>query len=79
MSEAGIDPYLWARCPQSQNTVDAVFHNARSCDVFAGIRDRLIASGVCSAEGQIALVWSFAAGAFVRPAWYVRVNGERAA
>ena len=73
-----LDPLLWARRPQSQQALDLIVKEAKVDPRFKEIVEKHIADGVCSADLQLEYVWSFAAQNFVRPAWYVRANGERA-
>ncbi len=75
----GLDPLLWAKRPQSQQALDLIVKEAKVDPRFKEIVEKHIADGVCSADLQLEYVWSFAAQEFVRPAWYVRANGERAA
>ena len=79
IEKPGLDPFLWAKRPQSQNAWDLIVTEAKVDPRFASIVEKHIADGVCSADLQLEYVWSFAAQNFVRPAWYVRANGERAA
>ncbi len=74
-----LDPLLWARRPQSQQALDLIVKEAKVDPRFKEIVEKHIEDGVCSADFQLEYVWSFAAQNFVRPAWYVRANGERAA
>ena len=77
---AGLDPLGWAKRPQSQQALDAITLAAKEGDErFVAIRAQLVADGVCDESLNLQYVWSFAAHNFVRPAWYVRANGERAA
>ena len=76
---SGLDPLLWARRPQSQNAWDLVAKEALVDPRFREIVEKHVSDGVCSADLQLEYVWSFAAQKFVRPAWYVRANSERAA
>ena len=69
----------WAKRPQSQNAWDLIVKEAKVDPRFAAIVEQHVADGVCSADLQLEYVWSFAVRKFVRPAWYVRANGERAA
>jgi len=74
-----LDPLLWARQPQSQNAWDLIVKESKIDPRFREIVEKHVADGVCSADLQLEYVWSFAAQKFVRPAWYSRVNSERAA
>ena len=77
---AGLDPLGWAKRPQSQQALDAITLAAKEGDErFVAIRAQLVADGVCDESLNLQYVWSFAAQNYVRPAWYVRANGERAA
>ena len=73
-----LDPLLWAKRPQSQQAWDLIVKEAKVDPRFKEIVEKHIADGVCSAGLQLEYVWSFAVHKFVRPAWYVRANGERA-
>ena len=79
IENSGLDPLLWANRPQSQNAFDAIVEAAKADERFKTILAKHVADGVCTAKYEIEYVWSFAAGQFVRPAWYVRANRERAA
>ena len=79
IENSGLDPLLWAKRPQSQNAWDLIVTESKVDPRFAAIVEQHVADGVCSADLQLEYVWSFAAQNFVRPAWYVRTNGERAA
>lgn len=74
-----LDPLLWAKRPQSQNAWDLIVKEAKVDSRFKAIVEKHVADGVCSADLNLEYVWSFAAQNYVRPAWYVRANGERAA
>ena len=76
---SGLDPLLWAKRPQSQQAWDLIVKESKVDPRFREIVEKHIADGVCSADLQLEYVWSFAAQNYVRPAWYVRANGERAA
>ena len=78
IENSGLDPLLWAKRPQSQNAWDLIVTESKVDPRFKAIIEKHIADGVCSAVFQLEYVWSFAAQKFVRPAWYVRANGERA-
>lgn len=75
---SGLDPLLWAKRPQSQQAWDLIVKEAKVDPRFKEIVEKHIADGVCDADLRLKYVWSFAAQNFVRPAWYVRANGERA-
>ena len=75
----GMDPLLWAKRPQSQQAWGTDREGIKSRSALPRNRRSNIADGVCSADLQLEYVWSFAAQKFVRPAWYVRANSERAA
>lgn len=74
-----FDHLGWAKRPQSQNAWDLIVAESKVDPRFKEIVEKHIADGVCSADLQLEYVWSFAVRKFVRPAWYVRANGERAA
>ncbi|CAB4172588.1 hypothetical protein UFOVP935_46 [uncultured Caudovirales phage] len=79
IENSGLDPLLWAKRPQSQNAWDLIVAEAKVDPRFKAIVEKHIADGVCDEALNLQYVWSFAAQNFVRPAWYVRANGERAA
>jgi len=79
VNNESLDPLLWARRPQSQQAWDLIVKEAKVDPRFKEIVEKHIADGVCDADLRLKYVWSFAAQNFVRPAWYVRANGERAA
>lgn len=79
VGNTSLDPLLWAKRPQSQNAWDLIVREAKADPRFKEIVEKHVADGVCSADLQLEYVWSFAAQKFVRPAWYVRANGEREA
>lgn len=74
-----FDHLGWAKRPQSQNAWDLIVTESKVDPRFKAIIEKHIADGVCDADLQLKYVWSFAAQNFVRPAWYVQANGERAA
>ena len=74
-----LDPLLWAKRPQSQNAWDLIVTESKVDPRFAEIVAQHVADGVCDESLNLQYVWSFAAQNYVRPAWYVRANGERAA
>lgn len=74
-----FDHLGWAKRPQSQNAWDLIVAESKVDSRFKAIVEKHIADGVCDADLRLKYVWSFAAQNFVRPAWYVRANGERAA
>ena len=79
IENSGLDPLLWAKRPQSQNAWDLIVTEAKVDPRFAAIVEKHVADGVCSADLQIEYFFSSSAQKFVRPAWYHRVNSERAA
>ena len=79
IENSGLDSLLWAKRPQSQNAWDLIVTEAKVDPRFAAIVDQHVADGVCDESLNLQYVWSFAAQNYVRPAWYVRANGERAA
>ena len=79
IENSGLDPLLWAKRPQSQNAWDLIVAEANVDPRFASIVEQHVADGVCDESLNLQYVWSFAAQNYVRPAWYVRANGERAA
>jgi hypothetical protein len=74
-----FDHLGWAKRPQSQNAWDLIVKEAKVDTRFKAIVERHVADGVCDEVLNLQYVWSFAAQNFVRPAWYVRENGERGA
>ena len=79
IENSGLDPLLWAKRPQSQNAWDLIVTESKVDPRFAEIVEKHVADGVCDESLNLQYVWSFAAQNFVRPAWYVRANSERAA
>ena len=74
-----FDHLGWAKRPQSQNAWDLIVTEAKVDPRFKAIVEKHVADGVCDEALNLQYVWSFAAQNYVRPAWYVRANGERAA
>lgn len=79
IENSGLDPLLWAKRPQSQNAWDLIVKESKVDPRFKAIVEKHVAGGVCDKALNLQYVWSSAAQNFVRPAWYVRANGERAA
>ena len=79
IENSGLDPLLWAKRPQSQNAWDLIVKEAKVDPRFAAIVEQHVADGVCSSDLQIEYFFNSSVQKFVRPAWYVRANGERAA
>ncbi len=73
-----FDHLGWAKRPQSQNAWDLIVAEANVDPRFASIVEQHVADGVCSADLQIEYFFSSSAQKFGRPAWYHRVNSERA-
>ncbi len=75
-----LDPLLWAKEPRSTQAFEAVVVLAKDGnETFQGILSKLVEDGICTADYRLEYVWSLAEQGFVRPAWYVRANCERAA
>ena len=73
-----FDHLGWAKRPKSQNAWDLIVAEAKVDPRFAAIVEQHVTDGVCSADLQIEYFFSSSAQKFVRPAWYRRVNSERA-
>jgi hypothetical protein len=74
-----FDHLGWAKRPQSQNAWDLIVTESKVDPRFAEIVEKHVTDGVCSEDLQIEYFFSSSAQKFVRPAWYHRVNSERAA
>ena len=79
IEKPGLDPFLWAKRPQSQNAWDLIVTESKIDPRFKAIVEKHVADGVCDDALNLQYVWSFAAQNYVRPAWYQRVNYEAAA
>ena len=79
IENSGLDPLLWAKRPQSQNAWDLIVTESKVDPRFKAIIEKHVTDGVCDESLNLQYVWSFAAQNYVRPAWYVRANGESAA
>ena len=74
-----FDHLGWAKRPQSQNAWDLIVKESKVGPRFTAIVEKHVENGVCDEALNLQYVWSVAAQNFVRQAWYVRANGERAA